>query len=245
MCPPSSETWIESPQQSWSTCLIQQRIRPFHYFLSEKTEMWSAQPLLPLARLKCLQINSEILVLNCLGAWLWRNHWDIHAQTGACSSPVVCLFPSLDALRASRSLFCREHWRGSVITRHRAFHSSAVGQCRFWTAFVMGRAGGITSVLAVSRLQWRHCMLFSLLYTWPAHARKRWTLEHTISAQGICQSEIKWGREVCPSDQGNESPFRCSAWEVCCVTVCVCLRACLCMYGCACSVHPCGKGLEM
>lgn len=23
---------------------------------------------------RCLQINSEILVLNCLGAWLWRNH---------------------------------------------------------------------------------------------------------------------------------------------------------------------------
>lgn len=47
-----------------ATSPIQQRICPFHYILSEKTEMWSAQPLLPLARInQCLQIQSEILVL--------------------------------------------------------------------------------------------------------------------------------------------------------------------------------------
>lgn len=76
-------------------------------------------------------------------------------------------------------------------------------------------------------LQWRHCMLFSLLYTWPAHARKGGMFKTPYSAQGICQSEIKWDGEVCPSEQGTKVPFAAvSERYVVCEWMDACLRAC-------------------
>lgn len=41
---------------------------------------------------QCLQITSEILVLNCLGAWWWRNHGTFTAELETGALPGVCLF---------------------------------------------------------------------------------------------------------------------------------------------------------
>lgn len=67
-----------------ATSPIQQRICPFHY--SEKTEMWSAQPLLPLARInQCLQIQSEILVL-IASSIIVKESLTVLSWAGDCSS---------------------------------------------------------------------------------------------------------------------------------------------------------------
>lgn len=69
-----------------ATSPIQQRICPFHYILSEKTEMWSAQPLLPLARInQCLQIQSEILVL-IASSIIVKEPLTVLSWAGDCSS---------------------------------------------------------------------------------------------------------------------------------------------------------------
>lgn len=121
----------------------------------------------------CLQTHSKILVLTRLGAWLWRNHRDWQLELEMQALPWFAFF-LLDALRASRSLFCPVHQRASVYPEHQAFRSSAVWQCIFLTIRFSFGAGGKEHQYPsrVLTLQWRHCMLFSLLYTWPAHARK-------------------------------------------------------------------------
>lgn len=73
------------------TCPIQPRICPFHFVLSEKTEMWSAEPLLPLARLIVYKSTlkywfSIALEHDCEGTT------EIRSSSWRCSSPVVCLF---------------------------------------------------------------------------------------------------------------------------------------------------------
>lgn len=126
---------------------------------------------------QCLQINSEILVLNCLGAWLWREplrHSQLQLETVALQWFAFFFFGCPQSLPFLRCLvFCAGE--GASVMEHQALHSSALWQCRFLTVFPLGREGRNTSVPAVSWL-WRHCMLFSLLYTWPAHARKRWNV---------------------------------------------------------------------
>lgn len=116
---------------------IQERTCPFHYILSEKaSEMWSAQPLLPLARINpCLQIKSEILVLNCLGALLWRSHWPLSAEleTAALRSVRLFFFGCQCHQRLPLAvLFCALETENLPQIPHEAFHSGAVWQCRFF-----------------------------------------------------------------------------------------------------------------
>lgn len=100
-----------------------------------ETEMWSAQPLLPLARInQCLQIKSEILVLHCLGAFLWRNHWPSQ-PSWRLRSRSLCL-PSLAISVVSppaRCCFvlCTGDWAFSHHGRHRRLLTPAVWPCRF------------------------------------------------------------------------------------------------------------------
>lgn len=81
----SPETWTQPQQQSWCN-----QSNPTAHLslplLSEKTEMWSAQPLLPLARInQCLQIQSEILVL-IASSIIVKEPLTVLSWAGDCSS---------------------------------------------------------------------------------------------------------------------------------------------------------------
>lgn len=93
---------------------------------------------------QCLQITSEILVLNCLGAWWWRNHGPFTAELETGALPRGLPF-SLDIIEASCLLFCPVRWRLSI--NHRAPPSFSL-QCLavqiFFQLLVLpwgGRAG--------------------------------------------------------------------------------------------------------
>lgn len=58
---------------------------------------------------RCLQISSELLVLRCLGAWLWRNHWILKLRLNPqLFSPGLPFFFSgcHQSLPFARVLFC-------------------------------------------------------------------------------------------------------------------------------------------
>lgn len=84
---------------------------------------------------QCLQINSEILVLNCLGAWLWREplrHPQLQLETAALWWFAFFFFGCPQSLPFLCCLvFCAGE--GAAVTEHQALHSSAVWQRRFLT----------------------------------------------------------------------------------------------------------------
>lgn len=148
--PSSPETWTHPQQQSWcsqSNTIIARLSLPLRSLW--ETEMWSAQPLLPLARInQCLQIKSEILVLNCLGALLWRNHWPCSADLETAALRSVCLF--FFGCQCHQRLplaVCSVHWRLSISHRYHtklftpAMFGDADSFCNYYFLTWGGRGG--------------------------------------------------------------------------------------------------------
>lgn len=132
----SPETWTESQQNLDLSC-------PFHYILSEKTEMWSAQPLLPLAR---LNVYNQLWNTGSKLPWSTivkepPRRSQLQLETAALRWFAFFFFGCPQSLPfLGCFVFCAGE--GTAVTQHQALHSRAVWHCRFLTLGFSSGAGG-------------------------------------------------------------------------------------------------------